>query len=93
MTTKQTPTPTAANVYAELVARCETLPADKLALLETNLRAAGLPIAADLVRQYGVANCGEVEYSGYLADLQRTEDEVMAEYRAEQKWARPQGPF
>lgn len=69
-------------ITAELNNRCETLAAPSLALLETHLRAAGLPVAADLVRQYGVENAGEVEYSGYLADLQRTEDEVMADYRA-----------
>lgn len=66
MTTKQTPTPTAANIYAELVARCETLPTDALARLETSLRAAGLGIAADLVNRHGYAK-GRIAYDGYLA--------------------------
>jgi hypothetical protein len=71
MTTKQTPTPTAANIYAELCACCETLPAPSLARLEISLRAAGLVIAADLVQLHGYANCG-IDYDGYLAAVRLT---------------------
>lgn len=56
-------------IFDEICTRCEQLTPAAIARLEVALRDYGLPLAGDVVRQCGIANCGAAAYAACLAEV------------------------